>query len=835
MLPQLNIAEVGLLLGANAFLAMEPLKIIPSINGSPYATLTRFGWIICGLNQAKGLSKATVACKTTVTEVASIEDMMKSFYNREYDENLHCTRRGLSAEDRLWMRRVDSSIKYEIPHYSVCLPFADYDLKLPNNLSMAELRLGKLKTRLRRNKQLAMDYKQYMSEMLVKGFAEHVPEGSWNRSDGRVWFLPHHAVFHPRKPDKIRVVFDCAAEFQGISLNGCLLQGPDQTNTLLDVLLRFRMEQIAFMADIEGMFNQVNVQISDRDFLRFLWWKDGNTENEIQQLRMKVHIFGAKSSPSIACYALRITAKDNEAEFSREVVETIQRNFYVDDVLKSSPDEQTAINLVHELKRLCSRGGFNLTKISSNSLAVVNSIAAEDRSNELKKMINADGQQPDERALGIVWKTEQDVLSISLDISDLKSRQTTRRGILSAVSSLYDPLGIIAPTIIRGKWILQNLAKKQFSWDREVPEDERCKWVTWLTDISKASVLSVPRCIKTGVVGDILFYELHHFADASEVAYGSVSYARIVNTEGRIYCSFLKGKAHLAPLKTVTIPRLELMAAVTAVRVSALLADAMNFAESGCRITQELFWTDSTTVLRYIANKKTRFHTFVANRLAIIHDGSTHDQWKFVPSELNPADDVSRGEQSERWLRGPEFLWKSRDNWPVKPIALLEPSEDDKEVKSVLVGMTDTKEESTGSETSEIGNLRNPIQKMMEYFSDKGKLVRAVAWIMKVKKFLRSRIGHGEGLEPRLRCADLLSAEEEIIRSVQALAFPQDLVELNVGNHVRSSSVLYKLDPFVKNGILRVGGRLKNADVPFNARHPIVLPSHGAYRVSGKY
>ena len=830
--PDSNISDVGLLLGANAFLAMEPLKVIPSAHGSPYATLTRFGWIVSGLNQRRERTDTTAVFKTTITANAAIEDMIKSLYNHEYEESLHCTQRGLSAEDRLWLQTVENSISHFGHHYSISLPLADKNVELPNNVSIARSRLNKLKVRLERDQQFASDYKTFMSDMLEKGIAEVVPKGSENRNDGRVWVLPHHAVYHPHKPDKIRVVFDCAAQFQGISLNDCLLQGPDQTNTLLDVLLRFRMERIAFIADIEGMFNQVYVHEADRDFLRFLWWQDGNTSNEIQQLRMKVHIFGAKSSPSVACYALRRTAEDNKEDFSEEAIETIKRNFYVDDVLKSASDEQTAVRLVHELKELCSRGGFNLTKMSSNSQAVVNTISPDDKSKTLRNCVNSDGHRPDEKALGIVWKTEEDVLSISLDIASLKSRQMTRRGLLSAVSCLYDPLGMIAPTILRGKKILQDLARKQFSWELEIPEEDQQSWLAWLADVSETSLLSIARCIKPTPFEDIASFELHHFADASETAYGTVSYVRIVDKGGAIYCSFLKGKAHLAPLKTVTIPRLELMAAVTAVRVSALLSHAITYAGSTCKITQEFFWTDSTTVLRYIANKKTRFHTFVANRLAIIHDGSTQEQWMFVPSELNPADDVSRGDQSNRWLKGPEFLWKSQNHWPKKPVVLLETQQDDPEVKTALVtatGVIDDSARNIVNAVNEQDKFSDPIQRLISHYSDRRKLVRAVAWILKTKEFLKSRVVHGKGINSRLTSADLWAAEEEIFKTVQANAFSKDLAELQAGKSVRPSSKLYKLDPFLKDGLLRVGGRLKNAEIAYNAAHPVILPSHGNY------
>ena len=153
-----------------------------------------------------------------------------------------------------------------------------------------------------------------MKHMIDQGYAEPVPPDSLQRDDGNVWYLPHHGVVHARKPGKVRVVFDCAARYKGVCLNDLLLQGPNQTNSLMDVLMRFRLEKVAFTADIQSMFNQVRVPDSDRDLLRFLWWEEGKPANKVVQYRMTVHLFGACSSPSVACYALRKTASDNENE-----------------------------------------------------------------------------------------------------------------------------------------------------------------------------------------------------------------------------------------------------------------------------------------------------------------------------------------------------------------------------------------------------------------------------------------------------------------------------------------------------------------------------------------
>ena len=170
----------------------------------------------------------------------------------------------------------------------------------------------------------------FMLKLFAHGYAEPVPKDQIEK-EGRVWYIPHHGVYHQKKPGKIRVVFDCSASYMGVSLNGQLLQGPDMTNSLLGVLLRFRGEEVAVQGDIESMFHQVSVPKEDRDFLRFLWWENGDLDSEPKIFRMKVHIFGATSSPSCCNFALKHLAEEQRENFEPFIVQSVQRRMYVDD------------------------------------------------------------------------------------------------------------------------------------------------------------------------------------------------------------------------------------------------------------------------------------------------------------------------------------------------------------------------------------------------------------------------------------------------------------------------------------------------------------------------
>ncbi|XP_039872830.1 uncharacterized protein LOC120724616 [Simochromis diagramma] len=272
-------------------------------------------------------------------------------------------------------------------------------------------------------------------------------------------------------------------------------------------------------------------------------------------------------------------------------------------------------------------------------------------------------QLPTERALGVQWDIEHDVFTFSIVNKD---KLLTRRGILSNVSSIYDPLGFLAPVILPAKQILQHLCKLRFGWDETIPEKMAQTWQKWVEDLVLLNKFSISRCVTPKGFGEIKSAQLPHFCDASETGYGAVSYLRLSNSKQEMCVSFIIGKARVAPLKQVTIPHLELAAAVLAVRLDKMLS-----VELKLNLRESVFWSDSTTVLQYIANTTTRFKTYVANRVSIIHALTKVEQWRYISSKLNPADAASRGMavgcflKSSTWISGPEFLSKPVVHWPV--------------------------------------------------------------------------------------------------------------------------------------------------------------------------
>ncbi|XP_014673951.1 PREDICTED: uncharacterized protein LOC106814170 [Priapulus caudatus] len=301
--------------------------------------------------------------------------------------------------------------------------------------------------------------------------------------------------------------------------------------------------------------------------------------------------------------------------------------FYVDDCLKSLNSTKHAISLVKDLQAVLSHGGFHISKWISNSREVMNSIPASERAKEVKDLDLNQDILPIDRALGVQWCVETDAFRFKIAV---KNQPPTRRGILSMVSSVFDPLGFLGPFMLPAKRILQELCKLQLGWDEQIPEVYSARWRLWLQDLEKLSSFTVDRCMKPAEFGSVTSARLHHFSDASEVGYGVATYLRLENSEGKVHCSFLLGKSRVSPLKQITIPRLELTAATVAVRMDKMLKDELDVT-----VGPSMFWTDSMTVLRYIQNRTARFHTFVANRIAVIHEGSEPIQWRYVNTKVN--------------------------------------------------------------------------------------------------------------------------------------------------------------------------------------------------------
>ena len=419
----------------------------------------------------------------------------------------------------------------------------------------------------------------------------------------------------------------------------------------------------------------------------------------------------------------------------------------------------------------------------------------------------------------MLWFVEADQFGFKVFIKD---RPCTRRGILSAVSSLYDPLGMAAPFILPAKLLLQDLCRRGLGWDDEVPDLHLTRWPALVDDLPKISRIAIGRCVKPVKSLDITSCQIHHFCDASQVAYGAVSYLRLVDMQGRIFCSFLIGKSRLAPLKVTTITRLELTAATVSVRLNKILTKELQIP-----IDKVTFWTDSMTVIRYIANESKRFHTYVANRVAFIREESCPSQWRYIDSKSNPADEASRGVTADvfvrngRWLKGPVFLLTTETEWVDHVQERAELTENDPEIKK-----------EPKSFAVSVSEVYASVVRIVKRFSSWMNLLKFIAVCVHCQRRFRLRKRepspncHGNvgplSLEP-MSCQDLDFAERELIMFDQRNTFPEEMETIKKGGSVKKSSCLAKLSPVLTGGVLRVGGRLSIAPLPDESRREIII------------
>ena len=747
-----------------------------------------------------------------------------------------------SVEDKRFLSILENSVvKRADGHHEMPLPLKMDRLPLPYNRQLAVKRWHQLLARFKKNPKFLEDYQVFMKRV-IDLCAEKVPSDRLKVQDGRMNYVPHTGVYHPRKTDQIRVVFDCSAQFGGVCLNDYLLQGPDQLNTLLGILCRFRQERVAFMTDIKSMFHQFMVSEEHRDLLRFLWWEDGDPKKEVIEYRMKVHLFGAGSSPGCANFGLKKAADDGEAEYGKEVAKFIRRDFYVDDGLKSVPAVEEAVTLRKASQGICARARLKLQKMMSNKREVLEEFPIDERAQSVKESDLKVDPLLLERALGVIWCVENDSFQFPIEMHD---RPFTRRGILSTVSSIYDPSGYVAPVTLKGKKILQQMCRDKLDWDSPVPVNLRFEWEKWRHDVVSLEQLEIQRCFKPENFGGIQVCELHYFSDASLEGYGQCLFLRLVNEKDKPYCSFVIGKARVALLKQLTVPRLELAAATVSAKMSEFLHQELHYTD-----VKEYFWTDSKIVLGYVNNEARRFHKYVANRVQQIRDLTNPSSWMYVDTESNPADHTSRGLtasqllQGSTWLSGPEFLWTEGVFNPLKEEEI-KVKEYDPEVKKGNVFMSRV--------DSAVTLHPDPFKSdRLAHISSWWRLLKVVALCLQLKSKLKNRkvkLSEQENAKcltqlPKVSVTltEFQLAEKEVLKIIQREHFYEEiqvLMKLKVvgeevstrelakqrNQTIKMSSCLYRLDPFLdKDGLMRVGGRIKRADLPVETKHPVILP-----------
>jgi len=474
---------------------------------------------------------------------------------------------------------------------------------------------------------------------------------------------------NPKKPKKLRFVFDAAAKVNGMSLNDALLIGPDQLTSMPSVLFKFRQRKIGISADIEDMFHRVKIRNEDASAQRFLW-RGMNRKDEPSVYQMGVLIFGASCSPSCAQEAKNKNAKEF-MEVYPEADKAIIERHYVDDYLDRCDTVEEAESMFKAVREIHSKGGFNICKWVTNSNELNDKIPTALRAHDSKTF--TESNQLTERVLGLFWKPEEDCftftktfLKANQDVLNLK-KSPTKREVLALTMSIYDPLGFLSILTIRARMILQEIWRLQIGWDDEISGSILEKWQTWMAEVNLISSFQIPRCYSAHL-SKCENLQLHIFCDASEQAFGAVAYFR-VELEDEVEVSLVMSKARVSPLKALSIPRMELQAAVMGRRMGNFIQS-----EHEVKVKRIVYWSDNQTVLSWLRSDSKRFKQFVAHRVGEIQELTNCTDWRWIPTKENVADEITRDmkpcdwSQNSRWINGPEFLRTPEETWPAEKV-----------------------------------------------------------------------------------------------------------------------------------------------------------------------
>ncbi|XP_045033919.1 uncharacterized protein LOC123475376 [Daphnia magna] len=545
---------------------------------------------------------------------------------------------------------------------------------------MAKGRLESLLKRLKRTPELLSAYHKEIDQLRVQNFVEEADQNY----EGLHTYLPHHPVIRQdKKSPKIRPVFDGAAKSKyGPSINDVLETGPNLNPDLLAVLMRFRLNKIAWIADIEKAFLNIALHPEDAEAVRFLWITEPETPNwPLVAYKWKRVPFGLSSSTFLLRATLNKHLDGMESIYST-TVRQLKEQIYVDDYLGGADNISTAKTRIQETKSIFQEAKLNIEK------GLINPIV---------KIFTQKLEEGQPKVLGIRWDTESDTFQ-------------------------FDPAPIIEAATELGEL---KLWEAEIDWDVEAPPEIRKTWIAAMTGLNEFANLKIPRWIgySKRVIQNA---EIHVFGDASKTAYGAVAYARLQSKNGDTIIQFLASKTKVVPLpkKKVTLPRLELLSSLLAARLGEKLKNFLHI-ESW----RTIFWADSLVALGWIRGDTNRWKPFVRNQVQTIKKLSGPNWWRHCPGVENPADLASRGApavtlvHSKLWWNGPSWLKEDETKCPDSTPEVEEPSVHERieaEAKSKTVTMSVASVEPATS-----------VEWHLDLIPSWNRLLRRTAWILR--------------------------------------------------------------------------------------------------------
>ena len=712
---------IHLIIGDNTFCRIKTHEMCKGKPGEPLVEGTTFGWIIHGGDLP---NDECMFCRDV------------SDYQKLYSlDVLGVEDRGEDDEWDVYTEFNEAISRNEEGRYQVGIPWIPGARLTDTNEMQSRRRLKSVNKKINHDPGLKAEYQKIISDQLDKGIIEKVPD----EPDGsHVFYMPHKPVVKSAATTtKVRMVFDASAKPNPLarSINECMYKGPSLQPLLWDILIRARMTPNLLLGDIKQAFLQVGLKPEDRDAFRFLFELLDGTEEKFRFTRIP---FGAEASPFLLGATLQYHY-NNQAEGSHsDTLLTLKENTYVDNLMKTGDSVQELEEFKHEAKAILDEAKFPVHKWESN----VQSLESDDMPNPGK-------------ILGLTWHKHDDELEIQIPQRDT-TKPTTKKSILSHLAGIYDPLGIVSPTVVEGKHIYREACDENRKWDSEVSSGLAKDWLKWTRQLRN---IRIPRSVIQGCK-KVEAIHLHLFADASNMACSAVSVAVIEHDTGKVK-GLLTSKSRISKRNT-SIARLELVSGQMAANLARNLANALK----RLPVKAITVWMDSLVALYWISSPGRAWKVFVANRVKKIAELTEEIgiRWKYVPSEKNVADVGSRGAtlnqmENKEWYTGPEWLLNEQD-WPPQPELLRTTSvtDEEKPVKEV-VGFTN-------EEPPDEWEL---LLKRRPYWNT----LRVTSWALRFVRNSRSKKAGVEKIKGPLTTEEIMRARNVWIRKVQQ-QIPED-------------------------------------------------------------
>lgn len=780
---------------------------------------TKFGYVVVGdwsVSHQVSPSYANMAANVSYdTKTDDIAMLLKRFWEIEATK----PQKFLSQDEAQTEKHfVDTTERMPDGRFIVRLPFSRSPELLGESRFIAERRLSMITRKIKSQAHYGKDYIDFINEFVDLGHCSEVinPE-----SKAPHYYIPHFSVTNDNSTTtKTRVVFDasCPAE-NDISLNELLLVGPKLQDDLYDHLLRIRLFKYAITGDVSKMFRQIMMHKDDRKF-QYILWKDPHSNRGVQTFELNTATYGTASAPFHAVRCMQELAKTDGDKWPLGK-HALLNNFYVDDLLAGADDEQTTLDIYREVKMLLSKGQMDIKKFQSNSEKVMKRIPVADHGTFLNI-----GSNEVLKTLGMIWEPKEDRFSYFYEPGSCE--KLTRRIILSEISRLFDPLGLIQPVMIRAKLFMQRLYASTTNWDEPVTPEDIENWQNFRMQLSEVATISIPRpVIATDVPKSQLRFELHGFCDASEVAYAVAIYIRSIdvkNEMGHTDMRLLTAKTRVAPLKKIPLPRLELCGALLLSELYETIKPTIDL-----EINQVYFWTDSTITFRWVTQSPHKWTPFVATRVTKIQEAAPGVVWNHICSEQNPADLATRGltpadlSNSNLWFFGPPFL-SFQGEWPLNPV--FTSNEDVPERAKVVQSLIVTTDVDLVSRC-----------KIMSF----APLIGGAVW-PKLKRIFsyvhRFIVNSRKKSQTRIMCPNVNDiplftvdetdqGEKLIVKVVQRMSFQTERTTLLKNRAFPEKSKFGKLSIFLDDDdIMRVGGRTRHSPeiTDMYEKFPYVLP-----------